>query len=55
MEEDKCVTMEVTEDAPILEGLKILLENHLPFLYVVDESGIRKGIFSFEGLNYVLN
>ncbi|AMP20481.1 hypothetical protein AZF37_04240 [endosymbiont 'TC1' of Trimyema compressum] len=53
--EDDCVTMEVMEDASILEGLKILLEYQLPYLYVVDdEVGIRKGMFSFEDLNYVL-
>ena len=52
--EDNCVTMEVMEDVSILEELKILLEYQLPYLYVVDEVGIRKGIFSFEDLNHVL-
>ena len=55
LEEDNCDTVEVIEDSSILEGLKILLENHLPFLYVVDSDGVRKGRFSFEDLNYVLN
>lgn len=54
LNEKRQLVVSIHEEASILEGLKILLENQLTFLYVVDDKGCKKGIFTFDDLNYVL-